>query len=306
MHTLNSGKKVIFVNGNQIFEKEEVRLGHLGRLCVLLANALSHFGCSLPRPSSSTAFDLESHVLTCVVEAAVSDDAMYDLRIDGVSFKDLKLTTLSDLRAMSAEDRANASVWARGGAVGVPSAAPTKAWDEDDDDSLGARDSGRATDDFNQIARASSGAPPTKMALTAFGGGRLCGPPLPLLRQGPRPGSPSVAQRRRPPLHPPLPPWQPPARQLLPLPGCGELPASGPPHCCQHSRGGPSCRCCPSRRISVRPLQQCPRPVPCRSPCCCLALWRLGPLWRCTRRYGGGQRQQQCILCWRRRRQSGG
>jgi hypothetical protein len=49
-----------------------------------------------------------------------------DLRIDGRSFFDLRITTLMDLRARSREDREAASVWSRGGAVaGVPADAPS-------------------------------------------------------------------------------------------------------------------------------------------------------------------------------------
>ncbi len=35
MHTLNSGKKVLFLNGNQIFEEEKVCIDIANRLCLV-------------------------------------------------------------------------------------------------------------------------------------------------------------------------------------------------------------------------------------------------------------------------------
>ena len=71
-------------------------------------------------------FQVDGHLMSIVIESTYKDSEMYDLKIDGRSFMDLKLTTLTDLRASSREDVENASVWARGGAVaGVASDAPS-------------------------------------------------------------------------------------------------------------------------------------------------------------------------------------
>lgn len=67
-------------------------------------------------------FQLDGHLITVVINAQVGDEGMYDLRVDGRCWDDLRLTTLEDLRARAKGGKpVTDSAWARGGAVaGVP------------------------------------------------------------------------------------------------------------------------------------------------------------------------------------------
>lgn len=101
---------------------------------------------------------------------------MYDLRIDGRAFVDMKLTTLADMRSRGrAEGREAAAVWSRGGAVaGVPAEAPTKAWGSSESgggnygyDAGGGAHGGDS--DFDRVARGATPSVPS-ISMTDFVG----------------------------------------------------------------------------------------------------------------------------------------
>jgi hypothetical protein len=76
-HTLNSGRKVIHLNGTNVFEEESLSMGQF-----------------------VYPLQLDGHLLTVTIEALMSDeDNTYDIRIDGVSFRDLRTITLTELRS---------------------------------------------------------------------------------------------------------------------------------------------------------------------------------------------------------------
>lgn len=67
------------------------------------------------------------HLLSVVIESQVMEEGMYDLRFSNISFMQLKVTTLMDLRAraMGRGTGRDQTAWSKGGAVaGVPAEAP--------------------------------------------------------------------------------------------------------------------------------------------------------------------------------------
>jgi hypothetical protein len=136
MHTLNSGKKVLFVNGEEKHAEEKVRSVLLWR-----AHAPRRLHTRAPPPplppppthTSPPAPQLEmgswkhpfnladhlgvDHLLVLSIEAQLDVEGQYDLSIDGRPFADMRTITLSELRTKS-----------RGGGGGARNAGEDDAW----------------------------------------------------------------------------------------------------------------------------------------------------------------------------------